>query len=550
MASNAALRETGWLPGARAASSAVLLVALALGTSQVSAATARVQYVSASSVYLDQGLAAGLTEGASVTVKRDGKEIARLTASFVAEHSAACRIESSVDAVRAGDTAIFSPVVVPDSFAVRTYAPDSSRAAPAAGRGRSGALTPATLWPGGGHVHGRLTSLYTKTKDPNGTYENPSVLGDLRWAGRGLEQTTLRLRATRPMMRAVSDLPGVVIRTSTLRVYEVAAGYRSPSGSLETEAGRFLPRQLEGIGYMDGVAIHWRSGGSVVLGMSGGRSTNLATAGLRSRGPQVGAYVEAGSRHAFSSRRWRAMIGAAFSGDSVLTRRQYLVERADVTSGDATFYQSVEVDLNPRWKRKYGEPTIGWTAWSLGSSFRMRRRVSFALSADSRRAVLVPEQAILTGPILLDTFIGAHASTSVALPHECALRLGGDARRRDRDKEIFTSWDAGLSANRIGMSALSGGLHAMGYGGDHLSGTNADANLTSRISSSSQIDVAGGWGGTRFEGGATASPSYRSRWLRAGIDYRTPGGLWAALAHEWRAGGPGNELSAALGLSF
>jgi hypothetical protein len=211
---------------------------------------------------------------------------------------------------------------------------------------------------------------------------------------------------------------------------------------------------------------------------------------------------------------------------------------------------SVEVDLNPRWKQSLGEPAVGWTAWSVGSNFWMRRRVSLSLSADSRRAVLIPEQIVTTAPIVLDRFTGAHASTRVTLPRDCSLRLGGDVRRRDRDGEIFTSWDAGLTGSRIGMKDLSGGLHAMGYSGDHFSGVNGDANITARILSSSQIDLAGGLGGTSSDLVATPAPSYRSQWLRAGVDYRTAGGLWAALAHEWRGGGPGNELSAELGLSF
>lgn len=520
---------------------AALLVTLLAGAGESWAATARVQYVSAASVYLDQGLAAGLTEGAAVTVKRDGKEIARLTVTFVAEHSAACAIESSTETVRAGDVALFSPVAAPDSSAAASSAPDSTAATSPAG---------SNLWPGGGRVHGRVTSLYTSTKDPGGTYRNPSLLADLRWSGRGLGQMTLRGRATRPSIRAVTDLPNVEVRESKLRVYEVAAGYRSAAGRVEMEAGRILPKRLEGIGYTDGAALHWRPGTTLRFGLAGGRAANLATAGFASGGYQLGGYVETGSAAIDARHRWRAMVGAAFTSDSTGTRRQYLVEQADRSGADAGLFQSVEVDLNPGWKRSLGEPAIGWTAWSLGANAWMRRRVSVTLSADSRRAVLVPEQAAILTTVPLDRYTGGHASARVRIAGPTALRIGGDLRRRDRDHEIFTSWDAGLTGGRLVLKGLTGGLHVMGYRADRTSGVNADANLVARIASFSQVDLSGGWSGADTDPGFTAPSSYRSRWVRAGIDYRTPGGLAAAITHEWRSGGPGNELAAELGLSF
>jgi hypothetical protein len=411
---------------------------------------------------------------------------------------------------------------------------------------------PISFGSGSGHMHGSVTSLYTKTSDPNGTYENPSVFGDFRWTGRGVGQTTLRVRATRPQIRAITDLPGTQIQESRVRIYEVAGGYRSPAGRLEIEGGRVLPRRLEGMGYLDGAAVHWRPGRAVLLGAVGGRGADLSTAGFHSGGLHLGGYLEVGSRApGFSPRRWRAMLGAVFSRDSSLTRRQYVTERADLSAGaDASFFQSVEMDLNPGWKRSHGEPTLGWTAWSVGSSFWAHRRVSFSVSADSRRTVLFPEQIVTSAPILLDRFTGAHASSRVTLPRDWSLRLGGDIRRRDRDGETSRSWDAGLTGNRIGIKRLSGGVHAMGYSGDHVSGVNGDGNLIARISASSQIEVAGGLSGTSTDLVGTPAPSYRSRWVRAGIDYRAPGGLGAALAHEWRSGGPGDELTAELSLSF
>jgi hypothetical protein len=537
-----------------------LCVFVAAPCGDASAATARVQYVSAANVYLDAGETAGLKEGAFVAVTREGKEIARLTVVFVADHSAACRVESATQAIRVGDSCVFAALVTAvgsagtaDS-AAGGAASDSAKAySPGLSGGRSSVSRerPAISWPQAARVRGRITSLYTKTSDAGGTYHNPSLFADLAWIGGGMEQGTLRVRATRPSIRAVTDLPGTERRESSARLYEAALGYRSQGGRIEFDAGRILPRRLEGIGYVDGAALRLRAHPDLSFGFSGGRGSDLGVAGFSGRGSRLGAYLETGNPASTAPRRLRAFLGGTVQRDSALIRRSYLVQRADLGfRRGTTVFQTVEADLNPRWKRDLGEWPASLTAWSLGSSVRILHRASVTATVDSRRGVLVPEQRSMPAAPKPDRYSGVHATSRLEISRETSVYMGGDLRRRERDGQRYSSWNAGISRNRLGYRALSGGLHAMGYQSEHMRGLSGDASLAARFSPWIDADLAGGLGGTKTDWDATLAPPYRSRWVRAGASYRSPIGLWASLSHEWRTGGPGSELSVELGASF
>jgi len=213
-------------------------------------------------------------------------------------------------------------------------------------------------------------------------------------------------------------------------------------------------------------------------------------------------------------------------------------------------FQSVEADVNPRWKRDLGEAPASLTAWSVGSSIRLRGRASLTATVDSRRGVFVPEQRFTSSPTVLDRFSGVHATTRLEVSRETSVYMGGDVRRRERDSQRYSSWNAGISQRRLGYRGLSGGVRAMGYQSEHMRGLSGDASLAARFSSRLDADLAGGLGNSKSDWDPSLSPAYRSQWVRTGASYRSPTGLWASLSKEWRRGGPGSELSAELGASF
>jgi len=522
-------------------------------------ADARVQYLSSTNVYVDAGSADGLVEGATLTVRRGGKDLAKLVAVYVAEHSTSCRIDSQTEPLHAGDVCSFTPSAAADSAATPASAGGAAAAGGAtgaAGPRSTGAATKAPMSEGIGwtpprHVTGQIMTLYTRTSDDGGSYENPSLLGDLRWSGRRQEQLSLRVSAAQPASHAITDLPGVVFDETQTRIYEVAAQYRTPSGRLEAAGGRYLAPRLEPLGYLDGAGVLWRARPNVAFGAAGGRGSDLGVKGFSSNGLRAGGWVEVGTAASPSRFRWRGLLSAGFMGDSSLTRRQYVAQRLDLwPTRTSVFYQSVEVDFNPGWKQDMGEGSVTLTAWSLGGSMQIQPRLWGTVAFDSRRPLILPEQRFVPTLPPLDRYTGVHVSTRYAFTIDQSAWLGGSVRRRDRDGTLYESWDVGMNSRRIVSDVLSGGLHAYGYSDGSAWDVNSDATFAARVQSWATVEASGGYGATLGTVNAATSPEYRSRWIRAGLDLRGPQGSWVRLAHEWQGGGPGNELTAELGLTF
>ena len=530
----------------RAAAVACLAVGLFAAVDHAEAATARVQYVSATSVYLDAGRAAGLAEGTAVTVVRDGREIASLVVDFVAMNSAACRADSASAAVRVGDLCRFTPVATADS-AVELRS--GATAGPTAGSASSASPGASTSWMRPGRVRGQIVSGYLRSSDTGGGLATPSLSANLFWTGRGQERLSARLRGSRPTYDARTDLAGLTVRDENLRLYEAQVGYRSRSGGVEAEAGRLAPRRLEFLGAVDGAAVRSRLGSGLAVGVAGGVAAPLGVSGFGSTGLRAGAFAEASARPSGGRVPWRAFLGAAFLGDTVLTRRQYLVEQVTVSPWPAwSIQQSAEVDLSPAWKQDLGESPVILTAWAVVASARVGGRGSITAGLDSRRGVLLPEQRAFPAGVALDRFEGAQASGGWDLGAGNSVRMSGGFRRRVGGGATYRHVGAGWNNGRLHGNRIDAGANASVYRSDLGEGLNADVHAGARWSKWSRFEISGGWNGTRSTTAGLVAPA-ASPWIRAGIDYHAPNGAWAALAHEWRSSS-GRELVAELGFTF
>ncbi|MFQ5598957.1 MAG: hypothetical protein ACE5G2_00225 [Candidatus Krumholzibacteriia bacterium] len=514
------------------------------------AASGSVQYVSATNIYLDVGKTSGLTQQAVVWVVRSGQRVAKLQVEFVAQHSAACRVDAGSVEIQVGDVVEFSPAVVSD-------APGGAADRRDAGvRGPQPQVTSAgnswnRLWSRFGQVRGRVVTYYTQSSDAGGTYRNPSLFADVRFTGHDQEDLTVRVRADRPAFSADDGSAGGGSTASDLRMFEARMRYRTAGAAFELEGGRLLPRRLENMGTIDGASVSWRARQGVRVGAAVGQGAELGVRGFAGHGKKFGGYVELDWRR--NERSWHALLSGAQLLDPDVTRRQFLILRSSATlSRDVRTFQSLEVDVNPGWKRSLGEPRVGLTAWSLGSQFRVRPDVTLLFGLDSRRSVLLPELRDAVESLELGRHYGVYGSTRVQLSREQSLRLGGDLRRRPGGVGWTRSWDATLHRSRIHFDGLSGRVYANGYGGDAGGGWFLGGSLLLRAGSRAHFDVSGGAGRTHRESGFAETTEFvnRSQWLRVAVNLLAVRGLWLDISNEWRNSGQGNELTVELGRVF
>ena len=508
------------------------------------AATARVQYLSSTSVYLDAGRDAGLAEGTRVRVERDGQVIAELQVEFVAERSAACRVVTSTAPPRAGDTCVFEPAPP----APEGRPPPAQRPAP---RPPSASAAPGA-WPAASSLRGSVALQYRHSDESDGSISNPALRADARWDGTERRQVALRLRADRPSTH-IDPALGATERPEELRLYEAELRYRGAGERLELAAGRLIPRGMEMVGYLDGGAAAYRPWTTVRAGALAGRGVQPASSGFTTGGYKLGGFVEASDARRGAGGRWRALAGAALLEDEDVTRRQFVLVRADqrLTPG-LRLYENAEVDVNPGWRRALGDPKVDLTTLSLGTQFTPHRGVDLTFGYDSRRDQRAPETRFLEGPPLpLQRTHGGYGAVHVRLSKSTALRVGTDQRWRSDGTRVTRAWDGTLYGSHPSLRQLSGTLHLNLYDASAGKGEQYDLFLSWLAHSRLRFDASTG----RQVAHDVATPDggtadTHSDWLRLGTDLQLGRGLWLDATGEWRSGSASRDFFFEVGQRF
>ena len=521
----------GWLLG-------LLVFDVAATTTQ--AATVRVQYVSNTSVYLDGGRAAGLVEGAAVRVERDGKLVAELVVEFAAENSAACRIVSSTSPPRAGDACTFTAAPAPDSGAGAGAA--ATPAAPA---------RPVAVGAGGtsdgwnaAAIAGTLAFTYRRSAEPDGSLTNPGLRADVHWNGPAQRELGVRVRADRPAVHFDSPA-STPLAAENLRIYEAEVLYRGAGERFELRAGRFIPRRLELMGYMDGAGLAFRPAAGMRLGLAGGGGAQIGADGFQTGGWKLGGFFEAADPRRGPAR-WRAVVGGARLQDPDITRRQFTYLQFDERLGSRLrAWEHLEVDFNPDWKRALGESSVDLTDVAVGTQVGVHRKVDVALSYEARRDVLLPEQRLVPpDPLGTGRTHGVHGAVHLRFTPWTALRLGADVRTRSDGTRTQRAWDAVLQGGRARFTLLA---HANLYDAAPGRGEQFDGSVLARPADRLRLDLAGGTHLIHDLPSTAGAADRRTNWLRLGAGLESPWGLWFDASSEWRSESAGNELRLEVG---
>jgi hypothetical protein len=181
------------------------------------------------------------------------------------------------------------------------------------------------------------------------------------------------------------------------------------------------------MGTIDGGSVSFNRGSRIRIGVAAGRGVGHGVSGLAEPGARYGGYVETHVRGRRGS--WRALVSSATLRDPDVVRRSFVFVRNDVMLGHRyRLFQNLELDLNPRWKRELGEPSVGVTAWSIGNQLSVGRRLSLLVGLDSRRTVLLPEMRHAASNLHLGEHLGVRGSARIQATRHQSLRIGADVR--------------------------------------------------------------------------------------------------------------------------
>ena len=437
----------------RALATATRLVALAAALAMAVPALAQraeqlaVTYRSATSVYVSGGRAAGLAVGDRLSVMSGRETVAELEVSFLAEHSASCRIVSETRPVKPGDRVV---------RAGGARAPAPQAPAPAASPTPAPAPAPTAVDYRGdrarrspyGRVTGGLSLGYGGFWDASDAGRDLTealarydvAVRDL--AGQPLE---VRLRGTHRQSDR-SGVRGVILKEKDTRdrLYELSVAYSPLRGRVSATAGRIGAHPFVSLGYLDGALAEFRPTSNLQVGAFGG---NTILMGGPSGGTKAGAFLRLAPRTTRMS--YEIVASGVKENQDGETSREYLGLQGQLRTGDVWLYQWAEIDLNRGWRADRTTSSVQLTDARSLLSWRASPTRSFSLSYERRQNFWSALNRDLPADAFDDrTLQTIRADIDLARANTAGVWLGGSVRLREDDDRVVYDVHGGFRTPR------------------------------------------------------------------------------------------------------
>ncbi len=428
-------------------------------------ATARITYVTGTSIYLDAGRQEGINEGDTIEVMRDGQMIATLRVAYLSEHSSSCTIVGVSEPPAVGDVARYTPRA-PLTGAAGATAPGEV-AGPGSGAGAAPTATRSRF--SGPGLHGRAGVRYLVVRDTGNAdngYTQPSL--DLRLDGEGLGGSDFDLNVDVRARQTYRNWPGSEDQRLD-RVYRLSTTYRFPDRRQRLTVGRQFAPNLEAVNIFDG-ALYDIDGGRWGAGFFAGTQPDPTDFGVDGTVTEYGGYYLVHSR-APEAKQWAVTLGLIDSYAEGDVNREWFYLQGRYRGPRLNGFVTSEIDYNRSWKvSEAGESTVSPTSTFATLHFRASEHVSLRAGYDNRRSVRLYQDRVTPATTFDDAYRqGGWAGASFrfgrhfGIGADARVSTGGPAGRADGYSGDL-AWD-GVGGANFGFS-----LRTTRYGNDHSDG--------------------------------------------------------------------------------
>ncbi len=534
----------------------LLLTCLFLGCMllplRVTAQTAKavqVKYVSKENIYLNAGSAAGLAVGDILSVRKNGKEIARLKIAFVARHSASCTIIRQTGLPAVGDKVVVIEKATPlkKETVIAEKKPETTgvkkKTKPIR---RERASQP--------RISGYLSAQWYQFDDrgsSNLDYRQPTIRFNLRATRLFGDDYRLRIKwRSRYDQRRVSLSSAIPRNEWRNRLYEVSFRYANEKAPFNWAMGRIISNAFSGVGYIDGIMLQHNISSRWRWGLFGGLQPewhySTAPASIQKYGLFAAYKVGDYSSHRFES---TLSMAGAYHGGTV--SREFMYWQNNYSWGSSfTLFQSLELDLNRDWKQKTTGETVSLTGVYINGRYTFNRRYSVGLSYDNRKNYLTWYSRTLADSLFNDAFRqGVRLTLNARLFRNFRLFANGGLRHRQDAVDITWSYMGGLNWNRMLGTPLMLMLRYAGFNNFYTIGINPNVSLSYRFRGGHLARLSYGYYGYALK--ADNSENHRN-WIRLNSQFELPLDMFMSgeYQYDWGDDLNGQRFFIELGYRF
>jgi hypothetical protein len=336
--------------------------------------TARVTYVTGSTVYVDAGRDDGLAPGDTIEIVRGGEVVLTLKVTEVSNHRATCALPAGSPELVVGDEVRFRP-----SAAAAAAPVAAAAAAPTQKKSRSAARSAG--------FRGRVGLRYlgVRNRITGGTeYSQPGL--DLRLDGNQITGGPWSLNVDVRTSR-ISRTGGTEDGTTDdrTRIYRIAASYGGVQSPWRITAGRQFSSDLASVAIFDGIAFSWNKRRWATGGFTGTQPDPLDFS-YSSEIREHGAWFKFRNSTP-TGKSWFVTTGLVGSYAGSEVNREFLYVQGRYTGRKFFVYGLQEVDFNRDWKKELEGESFSPTSSFVSLRWQALRALSLNAGYDNRRLV-------------------------------------------------------------------------------------------------------------------------------------------------------------------
>jgi len=433
--------------------------------------------MSSANIYVDGGAADSVAVGDSLKVVRGDSLIAVLEVSYTAQHSASCKVIERFADIQVGDivqakikaAAENPPQKTPEEIsaqqddlrqAIRPVEKPESKPTRISGRASINYFA----W------HG-FKNNDLDFKRPG--FELRLTARDLWGSGYSLNVRT----STRYNQREKRYSNDVAQNEFRNRIYEFSLGNENDEG-LGFRFGRIIPRDMSGIGYIDGFMVSRKSSDAFRIGGFGGAQPEWQYASFQTSLQKYGLFI---SRVPDRGKGMRlestlAMVGEYHSSD--ISREFIHIRNLLENERGFNIYQSADIDINRSWRHDKAKELIALTSFYVSARYRFGPRINAMISFDSRKGYWNYDQKSIADSLFDDlSRRGLRATLDVRLPANFGVVTNFGLRNSERFSETASSYSINVSKGNFTKAKIRLDIGAAGFTGQYSDGLRLSYDL-------------------------------------------------------------------------
>ncbi len=508
----------------------------------------QVKYVSKENIYLNAGSVAGLAVGDILSVRKNGREIARLKIAYVARHSASCTIISQKGKPAVGDkVVVLKKAVRPEKKAAIVETKAEARSVKRKPKSRNRSSLP--------RISGYLSAQWYQFDDrgsSNLDFRQPTIRFSLRATRLFGDDYRLRIKWRSRYDQRRTGLASAIPRNEWRnRLYEVSFRYANEKARFNWAMGRIISNAFSGVGYIDGLMLQHNISSRWRWGLFGGLQPewhySTSPASIQKYGMFAAYKVGNYSGHRFES---TLSLAGAYHGNTV--SREFMYWQNSYSWGNSfNLFQSLELDLNRDWKRNTTGETVSLTGVYINGRYNFfNNRFSVGLSYDNRKNYLTYFSRTLADSLFNDAFRqGLRLSLNARLFRNFRLFANGGLRHRQDVSDITWSYMGGLSWQRMFATPFVLMIRYAGFSNFYTVGINPNASLSYRLRGGHLMRLSYGYYGYALK--ADNSENHRN-WVRINSQWELPLDMFMSgeYQYDWGDDLNGQRFFIELGYRF